>query len=64
MERKKSIVFTSSSQRKKKLEVKKVVLMITVMGISFGSLVLPLDALNCAMLISRLLPSDYVIKAM
>ena len=52
----------ASKCHKKKVEVKKTVIMITIMGITFGLLVLPLDALDCSMLISRVLPPPYRIN--
>lgn len=65
IERKKSISsygFDNTSLcLRKKMEVKKVVMMITVMGITFGSLVLPLDTLDVVLLVSRVLPSKFTI---
>ena len=47
---------------KQRVRIKRVVNMIRVMGITFALLVLPLDTMECVLLVSRLLPAAYKIE--
>ena len=49
-------------EKKQKSRARRVVAMIRVMGITFSLLVLPLDTMECVLLVSRLLPPAYKIN--
>ena len=50
---------SSLKPTKRRARVWRTFVMITIMGVTFGVLVLPLDALECTLLVSRLMPHKY-----
>ena len=53
---------TKDQEKNQKNRVRRIVSMIRVMGITFSLLVLPLDTMECVLLVSRLLPPAYTIN--